>query len=174
MAIKIKQRQLKAWLETAVNEDRYLPEWEGFWRELSQNTEVWRQSEQEPLKITTPWGVSTWFYKDTRFDVRNSSGLSDEEIKLLIRDALDRERKKLERLQSLYASGDSGQHRRVVIPNDVRMFVWKRDGGVCVKCGSNRNLEYDHIIPVSKGGSSTARNLQLLCEDCNRDKSNHI
>ena len=39
---------------------------------------------------------------------------------------------------------------RAAIPSDVRREVWRRDGGVCVKCGSRRNLEYDHIVPVSK------------------------
>ena len=52
------------------------------------------------------------------------------------------------------------------------MFVWQRDEGKCVRCGSNERLEYDHIIPVSKGGSSTKRNIQLLCELCNRSKGN--
>ncbi|MDR3413992.1 MAG: HNH endonuclease [Formivibrio sp.] len=63
---------------------------------------------------------------------------------------------------------------RVAIPSEVRREVWRRDGGVCVKCGSRRNLEYDHIVPVSKGGSNTARNIELLCETCNRTKSNSI
>ena len=58
--------------------------------------------------------------------------------------------------------------KRQPIPDDVKMFVWQRDGGRCVQCGSQENLEYDHIIPVSKGGSNTARNIQLLCEKCNR------
>jgi len=31
-----------------------------------------------------------------------------------------------------------------------------------------------YIIPVSKGGSNTTRNIQLLCEKCNRKKSNSI
>ena len=60
------------------------------------------------------------------------------------------------------------------IPDDVQIFVWDRDGGKCVKCGSQENLEFDHIIPVSKGGSNTARNIQLLRETCNREKSNTI
>ena len=60
--------------------------------------------------------------------------------------------------------------RREHIPVSVNRLVWRRDQGRCVNCGSNERLEYDHIIPVSKGGSNTARNLQLLCERCNRRK----
>jgi Holliday junction DNA helicase RuvB len=63
---------------------------------------------------------------------------------------------------------------RDAIPSAIRREVWRRDGGKCVKCGSRKNLEYDHIIPVSKGGSNTARNIELLCEACNRAKSDMI
>ena len=48
---------------------------------------------------------------------------------------------------------------RETIPDDVKMYVWKRDGGKCLKCGSQEKLEFDHIIPLSKGGSNTARNI---------------
>lgn len=64
--------------------------------------------------------------------------------------------------------------RREKIPQDVMDAVWRRDDGKCVECGSKENLEFDHIIPVSKGGASTYRNIQLLCEECNRRKSNKI
>lgn len=60
------------------------------------------------------------------------------------------------------------------IPQDVLDKVWNRDGGRCVKCGSQENLEFDHIIPFSKGGANTYRNLQILCKKCNIDKSNKI
>lgn len=69
---------------------------------------------------------------------------------------------------------ESTHNAREPIPDDVKMFVWNRDGGRCVKCGSQTRLEFDHIIPVSNGGSSTARNIQLLCESCNRSKSDSI
>lgn len=58
--------------------------------------------------------------------------------------------------------------------DDLKMSVWRRDDGRCARCGSREKLEYDHIIPVSKGGSNTLRNIELLCEACNRAKSNRI
>ena len=60
--------------------------------------------------------------------------------------------------------------QRTPIPSDVKRVVWKRDGGQCVNCGSEVDLEYDHIIPVAKGGSSTVQNIQILCKTCNRRK----
>jgi len=63
---------------------------------------------------------------------------------------------------------------RKVIPEAVRIAVWRRDEGKCAKCGSRKNLEYDHIIPISKGGSNTVRNIELLCEECNRKKRDNI
>ena len=62
------------------------------------------------------------------------------------------------------------RQKREPIPQDVKDTVWKRDEGRCVNCGSNEKLEFDHIIPVVKGGSSRYRNIQLLCEHCNRKK----
>lgn len=64
--------------------------------------------------------------------------------------------------------------KRERIPEAVRHAVWRRDEGKCVKCGSNEKLEFDHIIPIIKGGSNTERNIQLLCEPCNRQKSDKI
>lgn len=60
------------------------------------------------------------------------------------------------------------------IAADVKRAVWRRDGGKCFECGSREKLEYDHIIPVCKGGSNTERNVQLLCEKCNRTKAAQI
>ena len=82
-----------------------------------------------------------------------------------------------ERIEEKIKSTDSEEiqrKRRPSIPRDIRNQVWRRDDGKCVDCGCNKNLEFDHIIPVSKGGANTYRNIQLLCEKCNRKKSNKI
>ena len=55
---------------------------------------------------------------------------------------------------------------------DGKKIVFTRDGGVCQCCGSSNSLEYDHITPFSCGGSSDVSNIQLLCQKCNRSKSN--
>jgi hypothetical protein len=67
-----------------------------------------------------------------------------------------------------------GTYKRQSIPESVRHEVWRRDGGACVDCGSRERLEFDHIVPVSKGGANTARNIELRCEPCNRKKSAKI
>ncbi len=62
-----------------------------------------------------------------------------------------------------------------LIPTSVKLKVWKRDKGACVKCGRQDNLHFDHIIPYSKGGSSlVAENIQLLCARHNLAKKDRI
>jgi hypothetical protein len=63
---------------------------------------------------------------------------------------------------------------REAIPTAVRRAVWARDNGRCARCGSRERLEYDHIIPISRGGNNAERNIELLCESCNRAKSDAI
>jgi 5-methylcytosine-specific restriction endonuclease McrA len=53
----------------------------------------------------------------------------------------------------------------------VRMHVWWRDQGRCVRCGSQEKLWFDYIIPQSKGGGNTEDNIRLLCEGCKRRSS---
>jgi hypothetical protein len=62
-----------------------------------------------------------------------------------------------------------------VIPATVKLEVWKRDRGGCIRCGSKENLHFDHIIPYSLGGSSKdAKNIQILCSRHNLEKRDRI
>jgi hypothetical protein len=44
--------------------------------------------------------------------------------------------------------------------------------GVDVNYFHGGELEFDHIIPVYKGGSLELNNVQALCHDCHNSKSN--
>ncbi|MEU3011334.1 TerD family protein [Nocardia asteroides] len=67
-----------------------------------------------------------------------------------------------------------GQRDSRSIPQDVKAQVWQRDGGRCVECGDGHYLEFDHVIPLSRGGATSAANLQILCRACNRAKGARI
>jgi hypothetical protein len=56
------------------------------------------------------------------------------------------------------------------VPPDVKAAVWQRDGGRCTGCGAQEYLEFDHIIPFSRGGATSTGNLQILCRRCNQEK----
>jgi hypothetical protein len=71
-------------------------------------------------------------------------------------------------------TGSANPYKRRSIPTAVKQEVWYRDEGKCVLCGSRANLQYDHEIPVSKGGGYTVENIRLLCAPCNGAKGDRI
>lgn len=144
--------------------------------------QVWRKNFWNP--ITKPeWRdfEDVWIFKGDVFiaekeHARERGLYSEEDIGLLILELYDKGRRRLEKLKQLYSpfpdEQSSGQRPR--IPERIRIEVWRRDGGKCARCGSRKNLEFDHIVPISKSGSNTARNIELLCERCNREKSGNV
>ncbi len=56
------------------------------------------------------------------------------------------------------------------ISDGLRLQVLEKYDYRCAKCGSTTNLELDHKIPISRGGATSLRNLQVLCRRCNRRK----
>lgn len=61
------------------------------------------------------------------------------------------------------------------ISKRVRFEIFKRDSFTCLYCGSRPPevvLEIDHVIPISKGGTSDPCNLATSCNACNNGKRN--
>ena len=54
--------------------------------------------------------------------------------------------------------------------NNVRDWVLTTYGNACLSCGSKKNIELDHIMPISRGGKNKLSNLQPLCKKCNTSK----
>ena len=102
-------------------------------------------------------------------------GLGEIEVKALALERLTKNDRRIRRAVAMMEQADTfTAPSREAIPDDVKVFVWNRDGGRCVTCGSKERLEFDHVIPIALGGANTPRNLQLLCEGCNRAKGASI
>jgi 5-methylcytosine-specific restriction endonuclease McrA len=108
------------------------------------------------------WFESAFYWEDEQ--------LTADDMLALIRDRERRQRRKLERAHSALSLDGEPVRRREPIPREVRLAVFERDGGRCIECDSNFELQYDHIIPVAMGGATTVANLQLLCAPCNQAK----
>ncbi len=78
------------------------------------------------------------------------------DVLALVRERERRGRRRLERAHAALA-GEERPRRRDVVPRPVRQAVWERDGGRCVQCGADFELQFDHVIPVALGGASTRR-----------------
>jgi len=121
---------------------------------------------------------SIWSYRGQAISAVCQAFDSPEDIPFAIQRMVLRNDKASERLRrevdSMKRIEKIAGTRRDRIPDTVRLFVWQRDLGKCVKCGNVEKLEFDHIIPLAKGGSDTERNIQLLCEMCNRVKGASI
>lgn len=53
-----------------------------------------------------------------------------------------------------------------------RKRIYKRDDNQCVYCGSKKHLTIDHVLPKSRGGDNTWKNLVTCCLSCNLKKGN--
>ena len=102
--------------------------------------------------------------------VKKGSGLYRTERPLILAATLDALVRSYKRLLLMPQTERASRS----IPQSVKRAVYQRDQGKCVECGATEYLEYDHVIPHSKGGASSEGNLQLLCRKCNLAKSDRI
>jgi hypothetical protein len=135
---------------------------------IPMNTELWVYRD----KVAAFSATHVYYGKETRKLLIKHRVLEEEAKKELLRKKVeDLERGQDDDEQVAYERiPDEDTPTRLPIPRDVKRAVWRRDRGQCANCGSRERLEFDHIVPIAKGGSNTERNVQLLCEACNRSK----
>ena len=131
---------------------------------------------REPIPIPDMAGY--WIFRNRGLIVESAGGITNEELLVHIKHRVLRAEGNWKRMQKQIEAFENLERtpsaKREKIAESVRLFVWQRDEGKCVKCGSQEKLEFDHIIPFADGGSNTERNIQLLCEQCNRQKGKNV
>jgi 5-methylcytosine-specific restriction endonuclease McrA len=122
----------------------------------------------QPVAVLHGEGRRWWWFRD-RFYWEDDE-LTSADVMALVLERERRKQRKLERAHAAMYQASEAVPRRESIAREVKLAVWQRDGGRCRDCGSDFDLQYDHVIPLSMGGASSVQNLQLLCGDCNRAK----
>src|SRR5580692_5925422 len=59
-------------------------------------------------------------------------------------------------------------------PAFTRFNVFLRDRFVCQYCGAREELTFDHVVPRSKGGTTTWENVVAACSCCNLRKGDRL
>lgn len=76
-----------------------------------------------------------------------------------------------------FTETSTGRNRSRSISHSTIIRVARRDNNTCQICGKillDREIEIDHIIPYSRGGTSDENNLRVTCLECNRKKGKKI
>ncbi len=129
-----------------------------------------RQMDQ-PKVLARIKGKNYWFFQNKFY--ADPDELKASQIYAVLEAERLRRQRKVENAVALQNLKHQPSVRRG-IPDDVKLLVMQRDHGQCCHCGSVTELQYDHIIPVSRGGSDNAENLQVLCGPCNRAKGANL
>ncbi|HEX3278323.1 MAG TPA: HNH endonuclease signature motif containing protein [Thermoleophilaceae bacterium] len=121
---------------------------------------------RQPVSLIEAGGRRWWWFRDAFY--WEDDDLTARDVMALVAERELRKRRRLERAHA--ALRREGAPRRAPIPRELRLEVWERDGGRCVDCGGDFELQFDHVIPIALGGATSGENLQLLCATCNREK----
>ncbi len=127
------------------------------------------QSSSWPVCFVVAGERAYWRFGDRWF--WDNEGLNAEEVYTLIVTRDQHRQASISRAQSTVAMAQEPTPVvRGAIPENLKQLVWTRDQGRCRQCGSNAELQFDHVIPWSMGGGTTPANIQVLCGPCNRRK----
>lgn len=128
---------------------------------------VYRKKEMRGLE----WG---FLYNEYKNGILNPHKL-EEEISTLMQDEEVSNKKGIYH----YVLNRNEKHLSLRTFDDKqKREAYERQKGICPQCTPPNNhydiseMQADHITPWSKGGKTTADNCQMLCNDCNRRKSN--
>lgn len=117
-----------------------------------------------------PWGELYNLYHENEYD---STFIHSEVERLLLDDEIERNGKS--GIIRYLLSGKEKYLNLRTFSQSQRMTLYQRQGGICNKCKKPfaiDEMEADHVVPWCENGKTILSNGQMLCRNCNREKSN--
>ncbi len=119
-----------------------------------------------------------WGFIYNRFDEKTRNSFDAEKIEADLKKYLGYEYEdQITNKKGIFEYVLDGDERHLNIrafKESEKRAAYENQNGICVKCKKHfeyDEMEGDHITPWSKGGKTELSNLQMLCRDCNRRKS---
>ena len=136
---------------------------------ISSNSDKTRSECKEcRKKYSSQWYQNNKLHKDTKDKIWRAKNLESVRIngrKRSLKWAKQNKEKVLAK----------NQKRRLNEKQTEQFFISKKFienlySSECVVCGSRENIQMDHIVPITRGGTHSEGNLQPLCRSCNSSK----
>ena len=131
----------------------------------------YQDNKEEKKKYAKEYKAANYVKKERKppnpipYWIRNKDACRESARKSYKKNRLKRiEKSARYRARKMSASGDG-------VSADQAAFILAKQGGKCVFCNSTHRMELDHIVPLSRGGEHSARNVQWLCKTCNSQKN---
>ena len=123
--------------------------------------------ERQRLMRGQPWGVYYNEFKDNQYNAKQLEG----KIVELINDEEVEANKGI----YLYLLSNNKKHLNLrTFSEKDKQKMFQTQGGVCPRCTKTfefSQMDADHVVPWSAGGTTTLSNGQMLCRRCNNEKS---
>ena len=148
------------------------------------NLAIWREKNREKLR-----DYSTAYRKENKEDIKektdvwrsnNREDINNKSRKWVKNNPEVRAASVKKYTQSNPEKKSNNAHRRRAKLKGAGSFIVSNKFmkrlylSACRFCGADKDIQADHIIPISKGGRHSEGNLQPLCGPCNRSKNDKL
>ena len=161
----ISRDKIEDYMGKHQHDENALPLWEYFQSVLKWIESTFTKKRKDMKNVD--WGSLYNTYKDAELDPVE---IEAETVRLLLDEDVTRP-------AGIYPYILTREEKHLNIrafSDGVKQRVYERQSGKCKICGEKftlREMEADHIKPWVEGGKTSEDNCQMLCKQCNREKS---
>ena len=169
-AIKwISAGDIEDYMGSRQHDENAEPLWEYFRAVIDWVEATFTQRDKSRLRLMKgqDWGGLHRAYRDATLDPKD---VEDEIARLILDDEVERKAG----IYPYVLTREESHLNLRAFREGMKHKVYAKQAGICLRCKEHFemvDMEADHIRPWSEGGKTIEENCQMLCRNCNREKS---